>query len=70
MYDAEDFFELLNSHDQGNTLDNHVDIWKQNPQNKAEEPEPELEERTMVVLKLTGFSIADIKVFQNIDLNK
>ena len=70
MYDAEDFFELLNSHYQEITLDNPVDIWKQNPQDKAEEPEPRLQERTMVVLKLTGFTTADINVFQNNDLNK
>jgi hypothetical protein len=42
MYDAEDFFELLNSHDKEIMLDNHVDIWKQNPQDKAEEPEPQI----------------------------
>lgn len=33
MYDAEDFFELLNSHDQEITLDNHVDIWKKKKKN-------------------------------------
>jgi len=30
MYDAKDFFELLNSHYQKITFDNNVDIWKQN----------------------------------------
>jgi hypothetical protein len=42
MYDAEDIFELLNSHYQEIMLDNPVDIWKQNPQDKAKEPKPQL----------------------------
>lgn len=70
MYDSDNFFELLNSHDQEIILDNHVDKWKQNPQDKLEEPELQPYERTMVALKLTGFTTVDIRMFQNIDLNK
>ena len=70
MYDSDNFFELLNSHDQEIILDNHVDNWKQNPQDKLEEPELQPYERTMVALKLTGFTTVDIRMFQNIDLNK
>jgi hypothetical protein len=69
MYDSEDFFELLNSHDQEKTLDNLVEIWKQNS-HEAEEPEARHKERTMMVSKLNGFTKPGIKVFQNTDSNK
>jgi len=65
-YDAEDVLELPNSHEQELTLENLVEIQKQNTLEEAEEPEPGPEDRTVTVSKLTeGFGIMDagIRVF-------
>jgi hypothetical protein len=51
MYDVEDYFELLNSHDQDITLDSHVDIWKQTPKTKLRNLSLSLR-RTMVVFEV------------------
>jgi hypothetical protein len=61
-YDAEGV-ELLNYHDLELRLD-HLEIWKQNTPEEADEPEPK--ERTMTVSNLTeglGLNEAGIKVF-------
>ena len=52
MYDAEDVFELLNSHDQELTLEHLVEIPNQSACEEAEEPEHEHKETIMTVLKL------------------
>jgi len=42
MYDAEDFFDLLNSHDQELCLKIMLTFGNNTPQDKAEEPEPQI----------------------------
>jgi hypothetical protein len=51
-YNAEDVYELLTSHCQKLTPDDHVEIRKQSAAEEAVEPEPGSEERTMTVVKL------------------
>lgn len=63
-YNAEGVFKLKYN-DQKLTLD-HLEIWKQNTLEEAEEREPEPKERTITVLNLTewlGLTEAGIKVF-------
>jgi len=50
-YNAEIFFELLNSHDQDFTLNHLVKTLQQNALEEAMEPEPEPNKRTMTVKK-------------------
>jgi len=49
-YDAEDVFELLNSHDRESKLDNLVEIHKQSDREEAEKPESNPKEKTKIVL--------------------
>jgi beta-N-acetylglucosaminidase len=70
--DAEDIFELLNSHKQVHTTDDIFEIRKQRAIEEAEKPEPlpESEETDMKFLKLTeelAFFEAGIKVFKETD---
>jgi hypothetical protein len=61
MHDAKDIFQLLNSHDQSLMLEDLVEIRKQSALEEGEEREPEAQERTVTVLKLTegiGFTEA------------
>jgi hypothetical protein len=72
-YNAEEVFELQNSHDQELTLDDLVEIRKQSAFEEAEETEPEYKERTVTVLNLAegrGLIEADVKVFQDVDSNE
>jgi len=54
-YDAEHTctFKLLNTHEKGLTLDNSVEILKQNALQEGEELEPKPKQRTMMVSNLT-----------------
>jgi hypothetical protein len=73
MYNAENIFHLLNSHNQELTLEDLVEIRKQSTLEEAVEPKPETKEQTMTVLKLTeGLELneAGIKVFEDIDSNE
>jgi hypothetical protein len=61
---------ILNYHDHNLTLDQLVEIRKQNAHEEREGPEPEAKERTMTVLKLTeglGLTEAGIKVCEDTD---
>jgi len=65
--------KLPNSHDQELTLDNLVEIQKQNILEEAEEPGPGPEDRTVTVSELTeglGFMDIGIRVFAGIDSNE
>jgi len=53
LYDAENVFELMNSHDQELTLNDLFEIWKPGANDKSAEPEPESEESSMTVSKLS-----------------
>jgi hypothetical protein len=79
MYDAENIFELLNSHDQKLTVYHLIESRKQSAREEAEEPEPEPEpepeskERTMTVLKLAvwiGLIEGGIRAFEDIEWNE
>jgi hypothetical protein len=75
LYDAEDVFELLNSHDQELTVYRLIESRKQSNREEAEEPEPEREpkERTMTGLKLTvwiGLIEGGIREFEGIYWNE
>jgi hypothetical protein len=52
VYDAEDVFKILKSHDKQLALDHTVGIRRQNAYEDAEEPDLEPEERTVTVWKL------------------
>jgi lipopolysaccharide biosynthesis regulator YciM len=65
--------ELLKSHYLELTLGNLAEIQKQSALERAEEPEPEPEEGTMMIARSTvrlGLSEAGIKVFEDIDANE
>jgi hypothetical protein len=70
MYDAEDVFELLNSHDHKNKLYKLVQIWNQSTLEEEDEPNSWPKERLMIVSELTGFIKAGIKVYKNVTLNE
>jgi len=73
MYSAEYVFELLNSNDKELMLDNLVEIWKQSTLEEAEEPEPKLRDRIIMVSALNeGFGLTGIgiKEFDDIDSNE
>lgn len=68
MYNAEDFFKFLNSHDQEIRLDHLFEIQMQSALEEAQKPESEPNERTITVSKLTnGFWLAEagIKVSED-----
>jgi hypothetical protein len=54
MYNAEDFFKFLNSHDQEIRLDHLFEIQMQSALEEAQKPESEPNERTITVSKLTN----------------
>jgi hypothetical protein len=61
---------LLNSNDDGFTLDDFVEIWKQSALEEAEEHEPQPEEGTVRVSEWTdgfGLTAAGIKAFEDND---
>jgi uncharacterized DUF497 family protein len=61
---------LLQPHEQQLTFDDAVEILMQSALDEAEESEPESEERTMTVVKMTegiGLTEACIEVFEGID---
>jgi len=63
---------ILNYHDRHLTLDQLVEIRKQNAHEEGEGPEPEPKERTMTVLRLTGgfgLTEAGIKLYEDTDWN-
>jgi hypothetical protein len=65
--------ELPNSHEQVLTLENLVEIQKQNTLEEAEEPKPGPEDRTVTVSELTeglGFRDSGIRVFEGKDSNE
>jgi hypothetical protein len=71
--DAENIFGLLNARVQQITLDDPVEIRKQNARENFEEPDPERRDRIMTVSKLTegfGLTYACVKLFEDIDTNK
>ena len=73
MYDAENIFELLNSHDQKLPVYHLIESRKQSAREEAEEPEPESKERTMTILKLTvwiGLTEGGIRAFEDIEWNE
>jgi len=53
LYDAEDVFELMNSHDHELTLNDRFEIWKPDAGEKSMGPEPDYEESSMTVSKLS-----------------
>jgi hypothetical protein len=70
MYDAEDVFELPNSHDQTLKLDDLVKIRKQSVPEEAEELVPEPTVRTTTVLKSNewlGLTEGGMEVFGDCD---
>jgi hypothetical protein len=66
-YDAEDVLELPSSHERELTLENLVEIQKQNTLEEDDEPEPEPGDRAVTVSELTeghGFTDTGIWVFE------
>lgn len=53
LYDAESVFELMNSHDHELTFNDLFEIWKPVADDKSAESEPESEESSMTVSKLS-----------------
>jgi hypothetical protein len=53
LCDAEDIFELMNAHDHELTLNDLFEIWKPGAGEKSVDSEPESEESTMTVSKLS-----------------
>lgn len=53
LYDAEDVFALRNSHDHELTPNDRFEIWRPGAGKKSVEPEPESEESSMTVSKLS-----------------
>jgi hypothetical protein len=53
LYDAEDVFELMKSHDHELTINDLFEIWKPVAGEMSVEPEPESAESSMTVSKLS-----------------